>query len=69
MTKNLGTIDRIIRVFLALIAAVLLFAGVFTGTTAVVLGIIGLALVLTSFVSFCPLYRLLGIATIKKQSS
>ena len=66
MAKNLGTIDRIIRVFLALIVAVLLFAGVFTGTTAIVLGIIGLALVVTSFVSFCPLYKLLGFATIKK---
>jgi hypothetical protein len=69
MTKNVGTPDRIIRILLALIVAVLYFTEVIAGTTAIILGIIAVVLLLTSFVSFCPLYRLLNISTQKAKSS
>ena len=69
MMKNMGTADRTIRVLLALVVAVLYFTNVISGTTAIVLGIIGLVLLLTSLFSFCPLYLPFKISTIAKKSS
>jgi len=66
MKKNMGNIDRIVRIILALVIAGLYFVDVISGTVA----IIGLALaaifILTSFISFCPLYLPFGLSTRKK---
>ena len=66
MKKNMGSTDKLIRVIIAIIVAVLYVTGTLTGT----IGIIALAIagvfVLTSLVSFCPLYTILGISTCKK---
>ncbi|MBP6432889.1 MAG: DUF2892 domain-containing protein [Ferruginibacter sp.] len=67
MKKNMGSIDRSIRLALAALIAVLYFTKVIGGTTAIVLGIIAVVFALTSFISFCPLYTLLGINTCKKK--
>jgi O-antigen/teichoic acid export membrane protein len=56
INKNMGSIDRIIRVLLAAIVFVLIFTNVLSGTLAWVLGILAGIFLLTSFVSFCPLY-------------
>ncbi len=69
MKKNLSNADRIIRVALAVVVAVLYFAGVLSPTAAVILGIVAVVLVATSLVSFCPLYRLLGISTSKNRAA
>lgn len=61
MKKNMGNTDRIIRILLAAIFAYLYFGGVVTGTLGLVLVILGGIFVLTSLVSFCPLYSLFGI--------
>lgn len=63
MKKNMGTADRVIRVILAAIFAFLYFNGTVTGTAGIVLLILGAVFALTSLVSFCPLYTLLGIRT------
>lgn len=63
MKKNLSNLDRIIRLGLAVIFAVLWFQNIVTGTAAIVLLILAGVLVLTSFFSFCPLYKLLGISS------
>lgn len=63
MKPNMGTADRIIRVLLAAVFAYLYFSGTVTGTLGLVLVIAGGVFVLTSLVSFCPLYTLLGITT------
>jgi hypothetical protein len=65
MKKNMGLTDRVIRIIIALAIGGLYFGGVITGTLAWVL--IGLAAIflLTSFVSFCPLYMPFGIKTCK----
>lgn len=63
MKKNMGNVDRVIRVILAAIFAVLYFTGTVTGTLGLVLVIFGGVFVLTSLVSFCPLYAPLGIST------
>ena len=66
MKKNLGTADRIIRALLAVAAAIAIISGAVTGTAAVILGIIAAVLLLTSLVTFCPLYALLKISTAPK---
>jgi hypothetical protein len=66
MKKNMGTIDRIIRVAIAIIIAVLYFTGQITGLAAIILGIIAVIFVLTSIFAFCPLYLPFGISTRKK---
>ncbi|MBL7837327.1 MAG: DUF2892 domain-containing protein, partial [Bacteroidetes bacterium] len=63
MKKNMGTADRIIRVIIAAIFAFLYFNGTVTGTVGIVLLILGAVFVLTSLVSFCPLYSIFGIRT------
>lgn len=61
----MGTADKVIRVLIALAIGVLIYTDVLTGTLAVVLGVLAIVFVLTSLVSFCPLYTLFGIRTCK----
>jgi len=65
MKKNMGTIDRIIRVIIAAVIAVLFFTNQITGTPGIVLIILAAVFLLTSFISFCPLYLPLGLRTNK----
>lgn len=65
MKKNMGTLDKIIRILLALIIAALYYTDVITGTLGLVLIIVATVFVVTSFVSFCPLYAIFGISTCK----
>jgi len=63
----MGTIDKIIRISLAVLAVVLYFTNVVTGTLGIIVLVIAATLVLTSLISFCPLYPLIGINTGKKK--
>lgn len=67
MQKNMGNLDRTVRVVVALIMGVLIGTGVVTGTLGYVLLAFSAVFVLTSLVSFCPLYTLLGINTCLKK--
>ncbi len=67
MKKNMGTADRIIRVIIAAIVAVLYFTGIIQGTLGVILLVLAGIFVLTSLVSFCPLYALFGLSTCKNK--
>ncbi len=67
MTKNMGTIDRVVRVAVAALIAALYFTGQITGTVAIVLGVLAAVFVLTSVISFCPLYSPLGLSTCGKK--
>jgi small-conductance mechanosensitive channel len=67
MKTNMGSVDRIIRIVLAAVVAVLYFTKQLTGTAAIILGILAIIFVLTSFVGVCPLYMPFGISTKKKQ--
>lgn len=69
MKKNVGNIDKIIRIALALIFAVLYFTDTITGTLGLVLVILGGVFVLTSLVSFCPLYAMVGMNTCPAKKS
>ena len=63
MTKNMGGTDRIIRIIVAIIALTLYFTGTLTGTVGIIALVVAGALLLTSFISFCPLYTILGMNT------
>ncbi|MBW2560248.1 MAG: DUF2892 domain-containing protein [Deltaproteobacteria bacterium] len=67
MKKNMGSIDRSIRTILALVVAVLYFTGNISGIAAIILGVLAIIFLITSFVGFCPLYTVLGISTNKKK--
>ena len=66
MVKNMGTLDRIIRTLLAFVVILLYFLGLISGIAAIILGIFAVIFLLTSFVSFCPLYVPLKISTCRK---
>jgi len=68
MKKNMGTADRIIRVIIAAIIAVLYFTGIIPGTPGVILLILAVVFVLTSLISFCPLYAPFGLSTCKNKN-
>lgn len=63
MKKNMGIADRIFRTTIAAVVAVLYFSNVITGTLGIVLLVVAAVFVLTSLVSFCPLYTLIGLNT------
>jgi len=66
MKKNMGLIDRSIRTLFAITVIILYFAGMITGTAAIVLGIFSLIFLATSALGFCPLYLPFGISTRRK---
>lgn len=69
MTRNMGTTDRVIRVLVAIVIAVLYFTDRISGTLAIILGVFGAAFLLSGLVGVCPAYWLFGISTCGKQPS
>lgn len=63
MRKNIGIIDKSVRVILGLVAYALFMLGVTTGWVALLTVSVGTVFLLTSFVSICPLYKLIGLKT------
>ena len=59
----MGSADRIIRVIIAVIIATLYFTNVITGMLGIVLLILAAVFLLTSFISFCPIYAPFGLST------
>lgn len=68
MKKNMGSTDKLIRIVLAVVVAILYFFNIITGTLAIVLGVLAIIFAMTSFISFCPLYVPLGINTCSKKA-
>lgn len=65
MKKNMGSADKILRIAIAVIVAVLYFTGIISGMLGTILLVLAAVFVLTSLVSFCPLYTIFGIKTCK----
>ncbi len=65
MTTNIGSTDRLMRVLIALIIGALYFTDQITGLAATVLGVAAFVFVLTSSLSFCPIYAALKVSTKK----
>lgn len=67
MKKNVGTIDKVIRILIAVTVVVLFFTHVISGLLAIILLIVAAILVVTSLVSICPIWLALGLSTTKKE--
>jgi len=61
----MGSTDKMVRVLVAIVAALLVYFQVVTGTLAYILIAVAAIFVLTSIVSFCPIYSLFGLNTCK----
>lgn len=68
MKKNMGLTDRMIRLLAAAVIALLYFTNTISGTLGIVLLVLAGVFVLTSLVSFCPLYVPFGMSTCKKSA-
>jgi len=68
MKTNMGGLDRILRVIVAIVIAGLYFTNQISGTVALVLGAFAIIFIATSLISFCPLYLPFGISTKKKEA-
>ena len=67
MKKNMGTIDKVIRILIAVVVVVVYFTHVISGGLAIILLALSAILVVTSFLSFCPIWLALGLSTREKE--
>lgn len=67
MKQNMGNMDRILRIVVAIVIGVLYYTNVISGTIAMIGLGLSAVFILTSFVSFCPLYLPFGIDTREKK--
>lgn len=63
MKKNMGGADRIIRMLIAITVGVLYFTNILPSTLGLILLVLSIVFVLTSIVSFCPIYAMFGLKT------
>ncbi|MBK6344935.1 MAG: DUF2892 domain-containing protein [Bacteroidales bacterium] len=69
MKKNIGNTDKLIRLVVALAIAILYFADLISGTLAIILGVVALAMVATSLMSYCGLYSIIGFTSCKNKTA
>jgi K+-transporting ATPase A subunit len=67
MKKNMGNIDKAIRLLIAVVIIVLFYTKVVTGILAIILLILAAVFIVTSLIGSCPLYLPFGINTCKKK--
>lgn len=65
MKRNMSNIDRLIRAILAVVLVYLYIGGMVTGAFGIILVVLGVILLITSVLGFCPLYALLKFSTHK----
>ncbi|MBW7913397.1 MAG: DUF2892 domain-containing protein [Taibaiella sp.] len=63
MKKNMGNTDKTIRILVAVVIAGLYFGNIITGTLAILLMVVAAIFLVTSLISFCPLYAIFGMNT------
>ena len=67
MKSNMGSADKAIRIVLAIVFAGLYITKLVEGSVGIALLVLGGVFLLTSVLSFCPLYTLLGMNTCEKK--
>ncbi|MFZ3110783.1 MAG: DUF2892 domain-containing protein [Rectinemataceae bacterium] len=67
MVKNMGKVDKLIRILVAFVVGILIITGNLIGAGAVILGIVALIFIATSVVGTCPLYIPFNINTKDKE--
>jgi hypothetical protein len=65
MKTNMGAADRIVRILIAVVIAVLYLTGRISGTLAIVLGVVAVAFLVTGLAARCPSYVPFGLSTRK----
>jgi len=65
MKNNMSSYDKLIRLGLSIVLIILYYKQVITGTFGIICLVVALLLTLTSLISFCPIYKILGISTCK----
>ena len=65
MQKNMGTTDKAIRIIVAIGIALLYYFNKIEDTLTYILMAVAIIFLITSFINFCPLYRVFGINTCK----
>jgi hypothetical protein len=68
MKKNMGKLDRALRVVVAVVLGFLVFTGKLEGLMYNIALALGAIFLLTSAISFCPLYVPMGMNTCEKKS-
>jgi amino acid transporter len=63
MKPNMGTIDRLVRIMVAVSIGMAYMMDMISGTVAILLGIVAIAFVITSFIGWCPAYIPFGLST------
>jgi len=66
MIKNMGNLDRAFRLIIVLAIGIAYLMGQFSGTLAIVLGVVAVVFLLTSLVGTCPAYLPFGLSTRSK---
>lgn len=66
MKKNVGSIDKVVRMIIAVVIVTLSYFEIINGTLSIILLVFALILVVTSFMNFCPVFALLGKSSAKK---
>ncbi|SHJ02663.1 YgaP family membrane protein [Algibacter luteus] len=67
MKKNIGNLDKGLRVIIAITVALLYYFNVITGTLAYILMVVAIILLITSFINFCSIYSILGVNSVKSK--
>jgi hypothetical protein len=68
MKKNIGTIDKVIRIVFAVAVIVLFLTNVISGVLGIVLLALSAILVVTSMIGVCPLYIVMGLNSVEKST-
>lgn len=63
MTKNIGSIDKILRFVIAIAIVALYSINVITGTLGIFLLVVAGILAITAFINFCPIWTIIGVKT------
>lgn len=66
MVSNMGSPDKIIRLVVAFILILLIGLGEITGLAAIIAGVVSAIFIITSAISFCPIYAAVGVSTKRK---
>lgn len=63
MKKNMGIVDRVARLVVALVIMILYQSSIITGWLGIVLLVVAIIFIITSLLGYCPLYTLIGMNT------
>jgi uncharacterized membrane protein YtjA (UPF0391 family) len=64
MKKNIGSIDKVVRVIIALVATYFAYKGGFESAwVSYVLYAVAIIMLLTTLISSCPIYSIFGMQT------